>query len=126
MPFIWVRSVKSDEFLFADGNVLANRSFSKLVTGESGWNYMAGKFEIYGAAPCPAGVDEKREPSFFRRRRLTRRQRNTGKLRYVCRCTIENYIPEQSSVSALVIGRRAAEIFERSLFLISQCFLSSV
>ncbi len=30
------RSTKSDEFLFADDNVLSNRSFSKLVTGESG------------------------------------------------------------------------------------------
>ncbi len=70
-PFIWVRSVKSDEFLFADGNVLSNRSFSKLVAGESGWNYMAGKLKIYGATPCPAGVDEKRERGFFRRGRRT-------------------------------------------------------
>ncbi len=57
----WGCSTKSDEFLFADDNVSANRSFSKLVTGESDWNYMARKLKIYGATHCPAGVDEKRE-----------------------------------------------------------------
>lgn len=41
------RSAKSDEYLFADGTVLSNRSFSKLVNDESGWNYMARKFESY-------------------------------------------------------------------------------
>jgi len=76
------RSTEWDEFLFADGNVLSNRSFSQLVTGESGWNYMARKLEICGAAPCPAGVDKRREWGFFRRGRLIRRQRNTGNLRY--------------------------------------------
>jgi len=76
------RSAKSDEFLSADGNVLSNQNLSKLVTGESGLNYTAGKLEIYGATPCLAGVDEKRERGFFWRRRLSRRQRNTGKLRY--------------------------------------------
>lgn len=39
------RSAKSSEYLFADGSVLSNRSFSKLVNDESGWNYMAQKFE---------------------------------------------------------------------------------
>jgi len=76
------RSIKSDEFLFAAGIVLANRSFSKSVTGEPGWSNMAGKLEIYGATPCLAGVDDKREWGFFRRGRLTCKQRNTGKLRY--------------------------------------------
>lgn len=76
------RSAKSVEYLFADGRVLSNRSFSKLVTGESGWNYMARKFEFYGASACPRGVDEKREWGFNWRGRLTREQRNHGKLRY--------------------------------------------
>jgi hypothetical protein len=30
------RSAKSDEYLFADGSVLSNRSFSKLVNNKSG------------------------------------------------------------------------------------------
>lgn len=76
------RSDKSDEYLFADGNVLSNRSFSKLVNNESGWNYMAQRFEKYGANKCPQSASEKREWGFYWRERLTRKQKNHGKLRY--------------------------------------------
>lgn len=76
------RSAKSVEYLFADGNVLSNRSFSKLVNNESGWNYVARKFESYGASKCPAPAGEKREWGFYWRSRLTRKQTNLGKLRY--------------------------------------------
>lgn len=76
------RTGKSDEYLFADGIVLSNRSFSKLVNDESGWNYMARKFEIYGASLCPATATERREGGFYWRERLTRKQTNSGKLRY--------------------------------------------
>lgn len=76
------RSAKSSEYLFADGVVLSNRSFSKLVNDESGWNYMAQKFEGYGASKFPATVGERREWGFYWRERLTRRQQNSGKLRY--------------------------------------------
>lgn len=76
------RSAKSVEYLFADGSILSNRSFSKLVNNESGWNYMARKFEDCGASKCPAAGDERREWGFFWRNQLTRKQQNTGKLRY--------------------------------------------
>ena len=76
------RSPKSVEYLFADGNVLSNRSFSKLVNNESSWNYMAQKLEAYGASKCPATANERREWGFYWRNRLTRRQQNFGKLRY--------------------------------------------
>ncbi len=76
------RIAKSDEYIFADGSVLSNRSFSKLVNNESGWNYMARKFAFYGAGDCPASVVERREWGFYWRGRLTRRQRNLGKLRF--------------------------------------------
>ncbi len=68
------RTAKSDEFLFADGNVLSNRSFSKLVNNESGWNYMARKFENYGASKCPRAVGERREWGFYWRDQITRKQ----------------------------------------------------
>jgi hypothetical protein len=76
------RSDKSIEYLFSDGSVLSNRSFSKLVNGESGWNYMARKFESYGASNCPPTASERREWGFYWRNQLTRKQQNTGKLRY--------------------------------------------
>lgn len=76
------RTVKSVEYLFADGVVLSNRSFSKLVNDESGWNYMAQKFEDYGASKCPTNVSERREWGFYWRNLLTRKQQNSGKLRY--------------------------------------------
>ena len=76
------RTGKSDEYLFADGVVLSNRSFSKLVNDESGWNYMARKFEIYGASNCPVTASKRREWGFYWRERLTRKQTNSGKLRY--------------------------------------------
>ena len=76
------RTGKSVEYLFADGIVLSNRSFSKLVNDESGWNYMARKFETYGASKCPATANEKREWGFYWRSQLTRKQLNSGKLRY--------------------------------------------
>lgn len=76
------RTGKSDEYLFADGIVLSNRSFSKLVNDKSGWNYMARKFESYGASLCPATASERREWGFYWRERLTRKQTNSGKLRY--------------------------------------------
>lgn len=76
------RTAKSDEYLFADGIVLSNRSFSKLVNDESGWNYTARKFERYGASPCPQTAAERREWGFYWRARLTRKQQNFGKLRY--------------------------------------------
>jgi hypothetical protein len=76
------RSAKSVEYLFADGTVLSNRSFSKLVNNESGWNYVAEKFESYGASLCPLAANERREWGFYWRSNLTRRQQNFGKLRY--------------------------------------------
>lgn len=76
------RSAKSVEYLFADGTVLSNRSFSKLVNNKSGWNYMAQKLEDYGAGKCPATPGERREWGFYWRDRLTRKQQNSGKLRY--------------------------------------------
>jgi hypothetical protein len=76
------RTGKSDEYLFTDGSVLSNRSFSKLVNNESGWNYTAQKFESYGACDCPANPAERREWGFYWRGRLTRKQTNCGKLRY--------------------------------------------
>lgn len=76
------RTVCSDEYIFADGVVLSNRSFSKLVNNESGWKYMAQKLEDYGASKCPATANERREWGFFWRDRLTRKQTNSGKLRY--------------------------------------------
>lgn len=76
------RSAKSDEYLFSDGSVLSNRSFSKLVNSESGWNYMARRFEIYGASNCPAKAEDRREWGLYWRGRLTRKQTNSGKLRY--------------------------------------------
>lgn len=76
------RTGKSDEYLFADGVVLSNRSFSKLVNDESGWKYMAQKFESYGANDCPATASGRREWGFYWRERLTRKQTNHGKLRY--------------------------------------------
>ncbi len=72
----------SDEYFFAYGSILSNRSFSKLVNNESGWNYMARKFEFYGASDCPGSVVERCEWGFFWRGRLTRRRRNLGKLGY--------------------------------------------
>lgn len=79
------RTSKSDEYLFADGIVLSNRSFSKLVNNESGWNYMAGKFELYEASECPTAANGRREWGFYWRGQLTRKQRNFGKLRYARR-----------------------------------------
>lgn len=76
------RTSKSDEYLFADGGILSNRSFSKLVNSESGWNYMARKFEDYGASGCPVNPSERREWGFYWREHLTRKQINHGKLRY--------------------------------------------
>ena len=76
------RSAKSSEYLFADGNVLSNRSFSKLVNNESGWKYISEKFENYGANKCPATAGERREWGFYWRDALTRKQQNFGKLRY--------------------------------------------
>lgn len=76
------RTAKSDEYIFADGSVLSNRSFSKLVNDESGWNYMARKFELYGASDCPASAEGRRAWGFYWRERLTRKQINSGKLRY--------------------------------------------
>ena len=76
------RSDKSTEYLFADGSILSNRSFSKLVNNESGWAYMARKLETYGASKCPLTASERREWGFYWRNRLTRKQQNTGKLRY--------------------------------------------
>ncbi len=76
------RSAKSDEYLFADGNVLSNHSFSKLVNNESGWNYMAREFELYGASDFLANAEKRREWGFYWRGRLTRKQTNSGKLRY--------------------------------------------
>lgn len=76
------RSAKSSEYLFADGSVLSNRSFSKLVNNESGWKYISEKLESYGASKCPATAGERREWGFYWRERLTRNQQNSGKLRY--------------------------------------------
>jgi hypothetical protein len=76
------RTGKSDEYLFADGNILSNRSFSKLVNGESGWHYMAQKFENYGASECPPNPAERREWGFYWHGILMRKQINYGKLRY--------------------------------------------
>lgn len=76
------RTGKSVEYLFADGVVLSNRSFSKLVTGESGWNYMAQKFECYGASKPPPTAGGRREWGFYWRERFTREQQNSGKLHY--------------------------------------------
>jgi hypothetical protein len=68
------RSEKSDEYLFADGIVLSNRSFSKLVNDESGWKYMAQKLEAYGASNCPATPSERRDWGFYWRCWLPRKQ----------------------------------------------------
>jgi hypothetical protein len=76
------RSAKSIEYLFDDGTVLSNRSFSKLVNNESGWRYVAGKLEDYGASDCPGRAGERRAWGFYWRQQLTRKQRNFGKLRY--------------------------------------------
>lgn len=59
------RSAKSDEYLFADGNVLSNRSLSKLVNNESGWSCMARKFEFYGASDSPSNAEDKRVWDFY-------------------------------------------------------------
>lgn len=76
------RTACSDEYIFADGMVLSNRSFSKLVNNESSWKYMAQKLEDYGASKCPTTASERREWGFYWRGILTRKQRNFGKLRY--------------------------------------------
>ena len=76
------RTSKFDEYLFPDGIVLSNRSFSKLVNNESGWSYMVQKLESYGASKCPQPASERREWGFYWRERLTRKQTNHGKLRY--------------------------------------------
>ena len=76
------RSARSNEYLFADGIVLSNRSFSKLVNDEPGWKYMARKLEDHGANECPATASARREWGFYWRGRLTRKQQNFGKLRY--------------------------------------------
>lgn len=76
------RTACSDEYIFADGVVLSNRSFSKLVNDKSGWKYVAQKFMEYGASLCPATASERREWGFYWRGQLTRKQRNFGKLRY--------------------------------------------
>jgi pectin methylesterase-like acyl-CoA thioesterase len=72
------RSAKSDEYLFAGKAVLPNRIFSELLNNESGWNYTAQKFESYGASKFPATATERREWKFCWRKRLTRRQQNSG------------------------------------------------
>jgi hypothetical protein len=76
------RSARSVEYLFDDGSVLSNRSFSKLVNNESGWNYVAEKLQSYGADDCPKTAGERREWGFYWRGQLTRKQQNFGKLRY--------------------------------------------
>jgi hypothetical protein len=76
------RPAKSVEYLFADGSVLSNRSFSKLVNNESGWDYVAEKLEFYGLSACPKTAGERREWGFYWRQKLTRKQQNSSKLRY--------------------------------------------
>jgi hypothetical protein len=43
---------------------------------------MAQKLKDYGASQCPLAADERREWGFYWRNRLTRKQQNSGKLRY--------------------------------------------
>ncbi len=113
------RCAKSDEYLFADGSVLSNRSFSKLVNNESGWSYMARNLEIYGAAPWFGWCYEKRERGFFGRRGLTRRQRNKGKLRYAWSLYPKIILLKSLPYPRLRLTVYAAETLECSFFLIS-------
>lgn len=98
------RSAKSDEYLFADGSVLSNRSFSKLVNNESGWSYMARKFELYGAIDCPKTAVGRREWGFYWRGRLTRKQRNSGKLRYAWSLHSKIVLPKSLPYVRLRLG----------------------
>lgn len=76
------RSSASAEYLFADGSVLSNRAYSKLTGGESGWRYVADKFESRGANPCPAATDERSGWANYWRAKITRKMRSPGKLKY--------------------------------------------
>ncbi len=94
----------SDEYLFTDGIVLSNRSFSKLVNNESGWSYMARKFELYGASDCPKTAMDRREWGFYWRGRLTRKQRNSGKLRYAWSLHSKIVLPKSLPYVRLRLG----------------------
>lgn len=98
------RCAKSDEYLFADGGVLSNRSFSKLVNNESGWSYMARKFELYGASECPKTATGRREWGLYWRGRLTRKQRNSGKLRYAWSLHSKIVLPKSLPYVRLRLG----------------------
>lgn len=104
------RTSKSDEYLFPDGIVLSNRSFSKLVNDESGWSYMAQKFESYGASKCPQAASEKREWGFYWRGQLTRKQRNSGKLRYAWSLHPKIVLPKSLPYPRLRLGEMQAKL----------------
>lgn len=105
------RTAKSEEYIFADGSVLANRSFSKLVNNESGWNYMAQRFEFYGASVCPANVEDRREWGFYWRGRLTRKQKNSGKLRYAWSLHPKIILPKSLPYPRLLLGEIQGKFF---------------
>jgi hypothetical protein len=98
------RTSKSDEYLFPDGIVLSNRSFSKLVNNESSWNYMARKFESYGANKCPMTGSERCEWGFYWRERLTRKQINSGKLRNAWSLHTKVLLPKTLPYPGLRLG----------------------
>lgn len=76
------RSSPSAEYIFADGQVLSNRAFSKLTNNENGWRYVANKFEERGANPCPENFDERKQWANHWRAKLTRKTGSPGKLKY--------------------------------------------
>lgn len=105
------RSAKSNEYLFADGRVLSNRSFSKLVNNESGWKYISEKFESYGASKCPQATSEKREWGFYWRDRLTRKQQNSGKLRYAWSLHPKIFLPQSLPYPRLRLNEIRRRLF---------------
>ncbi len=84
------RSARLDEYLFADGNVLSNRSFSKSVNNESGRNYMA--------------------------RTTDAQTKEFGKTALRLVITPENYITEEPAISAFSFRRYAAKALESRFF----------
>lgn len=106
------RTGKSDESLFADGIVLSNRSFSKIVNDESGWNYMGQKFENYGASLCPVTASERREWGFYWRNQLTRKQQNSGKLRYAWSLHPKVLLPKSLPYPRFRLGEMQKKVFE--------------
>lgn len=109
------RTSKSTEYLFVDGNVLSNRSFSKLVNDESGWYYTAQKFERYGASKCPQAASERREWGFYGRGQLTRKQTNSGKLRYAWSLHPKIVLPKSLPYPRLRLGDMQPRLLNLSL-----------